>query len=570
LDEGRFRLPGLAPGRYSISARSDGEPRLHGGAEVFAGDDAVVITLAERAPDPHPASVETLVRLLDPAGRPVLWAEVDYAWPENCIHASLGFEPPGVVRLRTIGGDGRRIIVRKARSADGEPLGCVIMDYVSPDEGPREIRLPAELAIEGVARLPGGRPAAGLALSASPYREPEDDSPSWWQEPVDVVSEARTDAGGCFRLGGLGPGTYEISLSGEGAALSMNPIRVEAGATGVLIEAPESASARIALLDWQGAPAPGVAVEASRDGPHPRAVMTGSSGVAVLRGLDPGGTYTLQVGNRLDGGRPEVLRKDWRPGDETIRFGRRYLISGVVRDERGRPVAGAEVHVGFEGHGYLSPVKTAGDGSFTIDGLPEGTGTLSVRIGRAESEAIGLPKLEVAAGTEDLVLTVRRPRTLTVRVADWPGGRGELLLRDRGTSRKDYGELETDGTVCFEDLDPAAAYSLWLEPTRAGCAYLPEVRGDAGEVTLRLEPAKSVTGRLLLPEGSPTGVTGATVSAEGRGLKVAGVVRPDLSYEIRGLPGGEWTVTARKGEFRGTARAWAGESVDVPLEPEGD
>ncbi len=572
FNEGRFRVRGLAPGVYLLRAGIGGEPPLRGGAEALAGDNDVVITLALEEPwrDSCGPPVETLVRLLDPAGRPVLWAEVDYAWPENCIHASLDFEPPGLVRLQTILNDGRRILVRKARSADGEPLGCVITEYVSPDRGPREIRLPAELAIEGVALAPGGRPAAGLLLTASPYRGPEEDPPPWYREPVDLVSEARTDSGGRFRLGGLGPGTYAISLSGEGAALSMTPVRAEAGATGVLIEAPESASARIMLLDWQGAPAPGVAVEASRDGPYPPAVVTGSDGVAVLTGLDLGGIYTLRIEDKPNGAEPGVLRTDWRPRDETIRLDRLFRISGVVRDERGRPVAGASVYVDLKGHGYVPSVRTLGDGSFTIDGLPEDTGTLSVSIGSAESEAIALPKLEVAAGTEDLVLTVRRPRILNVRVEHWPGGRGHLLLSDRGTGREEDGEIEADGTVRFTGLDPAAVYSLWLEWARGRCAYRPEVRGDAGEVTLQLEPTKSITGRLLLPEGSPAGVAGGTVSAEGPGLRVGGIVRPDLTYEVSGLPDGEWTLNARMGEFHGTARARAGETADITLGKEGD
>jgi hypothetical protein len=410
LVNGGFVLRGIAPGWHRLHARVNVRGRdlwQEGGARAGDADVTIVVKDVQGASDLPPL----FARLSDPRGRPVLWARVSTTESRVPVEWAW-FTPPGELRVDGYllsDPHGRMLVVAGARSVDGEPLGCALLGPITLEGGPLSVRLPPEESIEGFVRSAGGAPLPGVLVTAAIV------PPEEIQRAPDV-SGARTDAEGRFRLGGLCPGEFLVRAGPAAGCVAPEPVPVRSGATGIEIVMVEGATVRLTFLDWQDRPVQGVSVRAGEDLDLGEAipvewVLSDPEGVAVLTSLVAGDGLSLFVRppkTREDLGRFERIH--WRPADETFRFERRTVIAGVVRDEEGRPVVGAKVEIRQGKSGRRRSATSGRDGRFRSVGLPEGEFLLSVRVGSAGPSSTGVENLAVAAGTEDLVLTIRRPR----------------------------------------------------------------------------------------------------------------------------------------------------------------
>jgi hypothetical protein len=301
--------------------------------------------------------------------------------------------------------------------------------------------------------------------------------------------------------------------------------------------------------------------------------MTDANGVAVLEGLDPGTEYRFVV--NAPQGREDVLwyvAERWKPADETVRLARAFVVKGHVRDAGGRGVAGAAVSRQTGPNAWTGSGSTGEDGAFAFTGLAPGDVTL-----KAQMEGLwNTPPVTttVAAGAENVVLTIDPGLELSVRIDNWPSEApawSQAALRSETTEGPGlhlWRQVAADGTLRFRGLTAEMTYTLWIPPVGDGLSLkAPGLKARTGEQRLRLVPGKSVSGKFVVPAGGS--VNGVNASPPDGAIQVQGVVHPDGTYEVRGLPDGTWRVNAwgRAGDMglTGNADVAAGGTVDVEM-----
>jgi protocatechuate 3,4-dioxygenase beta subunit len=538
---GAFRVEQLDDATYAVRAVVEHEGRvLEATARATGGGEEVVLRLAASGG----RSTSVTVRVVDGDGRPV---------PRASYNVSAGGGSSGggltdglaTVDVGSAGGE-VTVAVWGARRADGAALPLApYREEHPPGTALVVARLQPEAAVAGRVIDPEGRGIRGALVTA--------DWPSG-QSNFTNVATARTGDDGSFRLGGLSAEDYVLRAQLPPHLAPADPVPVRGGASGVEIRARAGLRPTITLLDWRGLPVTGARVSASeprRPGtPRPPRYFappaTDANGTVRLDGLDPGVRYELRVQRPQD--RIDVANLNvpsWSPRDETFRLERVWFVRGVVRDLAGQPVAEAYV-TPTKGERRGHSAQTDATGQFTILDLPAGDVTLVVAArfqGHEEAPPDGRRRVEVVvpAGTDDLVVTIDVGPTLVVLVdglsnAAW----GQALLYAEGPQARMVSETIQQGRARFLSLDADATYTLFVGPFGDRSALVRGVR-VGGEVHVRPVPGKSITGRLSLPEG----VDSPSVQAqlEGR-VNVQGVVRPDKTYEIVGLPDGTWKVNA--------------------------
>ena len=422
-----------------------------------------------------------------------------------------------------------------------------------------------ELRIEGVVTSSDGRPARGVRVSAAPK-----DLPAPFAAWNEVVSTARSDDQGRFRLGRLGPGTYLLTVAASEIAGPTEPKEAKAGDAGVSIVLGEGLDASPVILDPQGEPVAGATVRATVK-PNGRASLAESdgNGVARLHGLDKKATYRLDITPTDD--RDDVLAlvlDPWRVGDDPIHLNPGLFVSGVVRDGSGQAVANAQVErLGANGAEQRVPTKK--DGSFVMKRIPAGDVRL---LARRDDPAGASRPITSTAGTKDLVLVIDPTVSLKVEIEDWKpvaDGWWFNLIDEETKVGTDWAQLDAEGKAKLDGLHPDAKYTLFLvrepeneEPT---VAWKAGIAGSAGELKAKLEPGLGIGGRILFPPG----VTAADVQASDGLSTRGGSVDESGTYLVKGLHAGRWKLTATCDKdgtaYKAEAQVDAGGRVDLDL-----
>jgi protocatechuate 3,4-dioxygenase beta subunit len=135
-------------------------------------------------------------------------------------------------------------------------------------------------------------------------------------------------------------------------------------------------------------------------------------------------------------------------------------LRGVVRDENGAPVAGAEVFLGeemdfFE---YQSPMRTAEDGTFLVQGVSSAAANLLVRAAGYAWSSTPLRLPEDALGKELFEVALERGSTIEARVRG-DNAEGLMVVLRRGARVVATAEVDENGVATFGNRSPGA-YSL--------------------------------------------------------------------------------------------------------------
>lgn len=463
------------------------------------------------------------------------------------------------------------IDVWNARAADGAPLplGPARVGPVKRNVTDLEVRLPPERTIMGTVLGPDGSGVRGVVVRARCRASRIMDFGREFQ------SEARTDADGAFRLGRLGGEECLLSVNTPRDLIEPESVKVQIGATDVMIRLRAAVRVSITVSDEDGHPVVGALVSALReqDTHSGRLMRTDAAGVARLGRLDPSGAYMLQIeGARDESEFVRYAQRGWMPRDETIKLTRGGRIRGVVRDPSGKPVAGASVFSSSE-EWVNAPVTSGADGAFSIIGLRPGDRVaLSVSMNGNWDERTART---FAVGDEHVVLTIEPGLDLAVRVGNWrrqDASTVALLIPEDGAR---LGVLQatvgSDGSTRFRGLRANDTYSLWIPPDREGWTLQRRgIQAETNELRVLLVRGASITGRISGPDGV---VYGRVVASTHGGLaSVFGSVRLDGAYEIVGLPEGTWTVEAHgrigTDEYVARGASRAGSVLDLELSPE--
>jgi len=268
-----------------------------------------------------------------------------------------------------------------------------------------------------------------------------------------------------------------------------------------------------------------------------RATLTGAAGRATLDSLPPG-PWTLAV--QAEGFAPQRVRRV-SSGPVDVRLERGGVVTGVVHDSEGRPVAGARVAIDTglplptEWVERASRVETAtnAEGRFRLEGIGRTPVQVSARapgFGRAERE-----KVEAGAHVE---LFLFAGATLTGSVVDAEGQplKGALVQAAGGglwSTSPPAERTGEDGSFVMAGVDPGEYVVMAGEGARAPGLARAVVEEDADtDVRVVVNDGGFVTGRLVDPEGQPLAGRARVVSFEG--LTLPGFASDRMSTEVRG------------------------------------
>ena len=285
---------------------------------------------------------------------------------------------------------------------------------------------------------------------------------------------------------------------------------------------------------------------------------TDDNGAFIFRGL-PAGRFELQAfknaylrasygAARPDrDGTPVVVKEGEAVTDLSMTIARGGVITGVVRDARGRPLPGLNVRVLRLGYNAVTGERTLGTPSM---------GSTAVTDDRGEYRAWGLPP----------------GGYLVLVVPPVSSGRGNEPIRQPNSPvRVDYAPVFHPGAT---DIRAAATVTLGLSEERPGV-----------DVAIQLVPTATITGTITsssgaLPQMLVLGLVPAGSHTEmlaGAGLRgPSAQLQPGGSYVFKGVAPGTYTIKAIIGRGRGAApnqpTQWAaadvnvsGQDLDVPL-----
>lgn len=506
---GRFEIPDLPAGTFDLTARSAGyAPISVPGLEIPAGGgstDLGTVMLVQGV------ALEGVV--VDPRGRPVEGAQVFVSeatgdiiprgLPDSTPAAVTGQD--GFFRVEDRrAGETVNVDVRRSGFAPGAAPGVL-----APTEEPVRIVLKPSSAVEGRVVDEDGKPVPGSRVSLVPT-EPTAMSRGFMMFSANATRSAVSADDGSFRLEDVPPGAVEVRAEAAGKQSGvLSNLEVPSGQDlkGVEIELAAAAVVEGRVLAG-GRPVPGAEVQIVQPdmGRGTRFFMmpmatTDGDGYYRLDGVAPG-TRAVQVEHKsyTKAVRELEVRSGTNSLDVALEKGSE--ISGRVVGDDGRPVPSARVLL-VEGSRFwdLPSATSAADGSFTIEGVADGTYRVKAeKEGYAGGEGEEVTVAGSVAGVEVKLATggtivgqlkgldfteLSQVRILAARRGDGRTGRvapdGSYRIENVGSGEYQVmasvrGERQAQGTVTLEpgqtearlDLDFAEGLVLTGRVTRNG------------------------------------------------------------------------------------------------------
>ena len=384
---------------------------------------------------------------------------------------------------------------------------------------------------------------------------------------------ARSGPDGRYSMRGLSPQAYRVSAEDDRFVPWSRTVSVAAGQPETQ-DVPLTRGATLVgrVVDEEGRPVEAALVQVSRGGENvfrafirsmegEGAVRTGRDGSFRVTRLAPGENQRLDVRHdeyeeRAIGG-ISLSPGGTRSGVSVV-LRRGLSVRGLVKDEEGRPLAGAEVNLSsvrnlragrggvqmsFSGPGNQVRRETGADGRFEFRGLKAGDYTVSAR--RPGFSRATVDPVNVAEGraTEPLELVLKPGATISGVLRDKAGaGASGWTVSARAASQAGGPAFGPGSIRTEEPTGPDGVF--YLEGLTAGEAYDLQVMGQAG-----LGPRKA--GVVAPAEGVELVVTG-TGQIRGRVVDGdSGRALPD--FEVRYQPDaqGGMRFVMRMGPGRG-------------------
>ncbi|HKE18128.1 MAG TPA: carboxypeptidase regulatory-like domain-containing protein [Kofleriaceae bacterium] len=531
--DGIFSFRELGPGRVRVVARRGSQ--VAGPVEVVvdARTESQVLRLAD-APVLH-------VAVASADGRPIAGADVEL---RGLAVARGSTDARGAIDLPT---EGAGVYALTATASGfGRAYEKVEVPGGAREHSARLVLLPGQTVTGRVVDAEGA-PVARVAVWAEPSS-----SPSWLSRSA-VGDGGTTDERGRFVLHAVALGSYRVLARHPDFAPGASAIFTVTGGRAiedlVVVLRP---GARLAghVVDTRGAPVAGAVVNvATRDADSAAdptwEASTGADGAFAVTGLPRRVVVAAASAPGACSGRAEIdLGAAPARTDLVLRLEHALGIAGVVVTPAGDPVAEARVtairdyrEVDFRDLRLRPPVATTSgaDGRFEVSGLEPGT--YGVHVDPVESARrasfFSEPAAHVPAGTRGLRIVVETPATVSGKVAFQDGTPPALFRVGTGNvAAASFGARA--GEFQLSDIVPGRV-SLVVSGPEFAQKLVPDVSVVSGRDTdvgtITVEKGRTISGRVLLPDGSP--VAGAAVYA-GKRLVATG---NELTSRVWGAPG---------------------------------
>ncbi|MEZ6009073.1 MAG: carboxypeptidase regulatory-like domain-containing protein [Planctomycetota bacterium] len=568
-EDGSFRLRGLAPGTWSLSAQGENE---RGAWDIAAGSQDVRLALAP----PEAASRPTELRVRGPGGGDVARARLMWATPNQ--GGGGGFWVPGA----TLGGgagwtsEGLRVEILDARDPSGAPLpyGPAIVGPMPAGSSAVDVVLPPGRTLHGRALTATGDPVSGLRVLAQ--------ARSQLDESQVVMAEAVTATDGEFAFVSLGTTEVDLVVSARSNDRwgLVAPVRARPDGPPALLALVARSDVSVRVLSAAGRPAAEVRVRATRrpgKTEESHVATTDADGLAVLADVVPGATYELTIHATSDQG-ADLRHATWKAADCVVRLEPWLTIQGDVRDDAGLAYVGALVLIRGEGSGWGLAVADEG-GRFVADVRTDSKLRLLAVPpwnpwgGEFCEWGLAAGPVEARPG-QDVSLVVKRGVRPELVVEDfrpeaWEGSQLSLTRLDAedpelGTASGRVADVES-ARVRLPPLERGARYAAYLSPSEdERCALTVFTAEETGVVTLTPRAARTIAGRV---RGAPLG---HTIKVRARELPWISAVPADAEggFVLAGVPAGarvelEATCEVEGRLWRGTTTATPGEHVVV-------
>jgi hypothetical protein len=525
-DDGRFRITGAPPGRFSIVAWADhlaSARPVPVVAELGAPTDEVLCEVI-----PAPTVSGTVLEDGKPAaGKQVALAPTD--------HRVLLWTPKDAVT-----------------AADGTfAIASVQPGTYSAWVSSEQIEQPVEVTASDVTGV-----TLAITRKASISGIVTHDG-----KPVDGVDVhtdydgTKSDATGHFTLRDVPPGAHRIYAESKrlGVFTPGPTITVAAGEqrTDVAVEMDLAGSIAGVVVDQDGQPVSGAVVTFSLvHGKDHGTATTAEDGTFVATGLSGGGEYVYDVVARdaifsfrhytpADGKRfAPVAVRDGQTHVTGLRarvHRDRGTLAGHVTTTAGAPIADAVVRVRAKTPGVslspvtiVPPVSTDAAGAFAFHDLPAGPFVVTATTPRGNVLAEN-----VAVGTANLVLQIAAPGTIDGTLVGFRGLPDVVARRPRtdGSTDATYRAVVTGSSFTIRDVPPGD-YVVSVDDMQQ---HVTLAAGGRSTVTLTLLAPGAVTGTVLDEHQHP--VAGLPCSA-GEGFDGSNVTDAAGHFRIDGVPAG--------------------------------
>jgi protocatechuate 3,4-dioxygenase beta subunit len=527
--QGRFRVTGIAPGEIRIAITAAGHGR-HVGEWFRLADGAtrkgIIATLGPEA------VIDGLV-VASQGQAPVASASVELAGeardPMGAIFASMFGETlattaeDGSFRIGGLAAGRHRLVIRKEGfvALEAPPITLAAGQQV----GPVRFELSPGGEIHGSVLASDGSPRAAASVICQDLARM-------------AMRSARTDAAGRYRLGGLAPGNYALTLMPDSMSIGgdtmLDQLQGQMETHTVKLAAGQSlkidfglASRGRAILTGTvlsgGQPLAQAMVQVIESG---EGVATGAGGVALATS-DADGRFRLErltaghafvqvnVGDLAGGGMNAALHpvelRDGEVTEVTLRVPAAAVAGTIVAADSGAPLAGIAVYIGAapdSAPGGLEQamrrsmaVRTDADGKFRLSYVRPGAARLvagggDLLGGTTRDYAVtSLPLAVPDSGTLE-VGAVRLPRAAIVAgtlvdASGAPLSGGAVFLRDPATGHylEEWSATSSDANGEFEYVGvPEGSWDVVARAPGYAAAVARGVTARTGEIArTRLE-----------------------------------------------------------------------------------
>lgn len=572
-------LAGLATGKFTVTATSaDRAPVVSDAVTVVDGQETYEVNLVQQAGKDLAGRVA-----VKPGGAPVPGALVSLTQRSrgNAMTSfSGGFGDPGQTVWAVADAEGRFVVSHLtpgtwdvSARADGFVQGSSNVDLNATSTV--TVELEQELAIEGTVTLANGTPVEGAQLnSARDNGERGDTGPG-------SQGWAMTGAGGKFRVAGLAPGSYRITVSpdwqGDVNIRTKRSDPIAAGATGVKIVVETGGVIRGVVLDPRRVPLAGVTVFANpdkrEDGAKPTEGVTGRNartrddGTFSLSGLGDA-NYTVSVATGRDGN--TMTFKAWtKPGvapgtgNLEIVLEEGLTISGTVMDADGKPVANVTISCNplvrdRENRQPNRNTTTDSAGAFSVGGLSPGDFQLSLAnwTGSGQQGLVLENADKIAAGSQGIRLVATKGLTIAGSVVDEAGGpaRGAFVsAQPKAGGRGRSARVGDDGTFELTGLAPGGTYRVLVQAPGHPMGQVEDVAPGTAGVRVVLPKGYEASGRVTDEAGQPVKQGQLQFSHQNGEQSQSAVTGEDGTFKVTGLAEGTYEVQVW---VRGSDKPW--------------